>query len=181
MVYIWDQMTQTPSLTNPLLRTILPGTPPHFTALLHGILPVSWNNTSTFRAMATSTAPCISATFTITVITAPLRHNPDHRHIRYLTLAQSSASEFPCGHPFPTGFDSLVFRFDYTQLFFYSIWLTSNIFIFNPSNKIRITFQSGLGESHIGQGISEIFQHWNIGVFQILIIEIIFGENTLTK
>ena len=46
-----------------------------------------------------------------------------------------------------------------------SIWLTSNVFIFNLSHTIQIIFHSGLGYSYIDQGVSEIFQHWNRRIF----------------
>ena len=48
---------------------------------------------------------------------------------------------------------------------FYFIRLTSNKLFFDPSHTIRITFQSGLGECHIGQGVSKILQRWDRRIF----------------
>ena len=57
---------------------------------------------------------------------------------------------------FSTGFDSR---------FFYSIWLAFNAIVFNSSHIFRVPFQSGFRKSHIGQGVFEIIQHWNRGIF----------------
>ena len=40
-----------------------------------------------------------------------------------------------------------------------------NAFIFHSSHIIRVPPQLGFSESHIGQGMSKIIQHWNCGIF----------------
>ena len=58
-----------------------------------------------------------------------------------------------------TVFDLIWLRFfDWIQLMF-------NILIFNLSHIIRVPYQSGFREYHIGQSVFEIIQHWNRGIF----------------
>ena len=124
-------------------------------------------DTALLNAMSTSTstAPCISAAVTITAITAPQRQEPAQCRIRYSTIAPSSAFIVTCWQPFLAGFDSIVFDFIRLNCFFNSIRLTFNVFIFDLSNTIWLTFQSGFRELHIGKVVSRIFQHWNHGIY----------------
>ena len=57
------------------------------------------------------------------------------------------------------------FGLDLTLFFKDSIRLTYNESIFNLSHNIRVTSQSGFKESHLGQCVFEIIQHWNCGIF----------------
>ena len=123
--------------------------------------------TALSTSTAISTTPCISAAAMITASTAPLRQDIAHRHISYPTLSPSSASAVSLVTVFNLiwltifGLIRLNYGFNLIRLtcLFDSIRLTSNVFIFDPSHKILITPQSGFTESHIGQGVFEIFQH----------------------
>ena len=89
--------------------------------LLHS--PVTWNPART-RPYSTLRLHLRPHSVTITASTAPLRQDPAHICIRHPTQAPSTALSVPCWQPFPTGFDSPVFRFDLTQLFSDLIRLT---------------------------------------------------------
>ena len=67
------------------------------------------------------------------------------------------------------------------MLFSDSIRLMSNVFIFDLIHTIWIKFQSSLGESHIGQGVSKNSNTEIMEYLTILIIEIGFGENILSN
>ena len=169
-----DVLSTIPDNLNPSLASLsIQMTPPGtlFTALLHVILP---RHIPTLRYIYIYIyvyvySPDISFVVTITASTAPLRQEPSHCQIRYPTIARSYKSAVPCWQPFQL--DSTHLFFDLSRLncafylirlnlfIFNSIQLTSNIFIFNLIHTIRITFQSGFRESHIAQGVSEIFQH----------------------
>ena len=130
--------------------------------------------TSTAMSTAMSTSQRVSVAVTITVITAPLSQEPSHCHIRYRTLAPSSASTVMCWQPFLTGFDSLVFylirlncgfnlirlnyfsliRFDSRQMYLFSIWV--------KQFKSHSSPDSGI--PHF-PGCLQIFQHWSCGIF----------------
>ena len=56
------------------------------------------------------------------------------------------------------------FQLDLTQ-FFYLIWLTFTVFIFDLSKTIWVPPQLGFRESQILQGVLEIIQHRNLGIF----------------
>ena len=134
----------------------------------------SYPDTSLLYAAATSTTPCISAAVTITASTALLRQETAHFRIRYPMLSPTSAAVY-----LVTAFDlirlmifdliRLDWGFDLIRLtcgfeltrrtFFNLIRLTFNVFIFDPSHAILIKLQSYFRESHIGQGVFEIFQH----------------------
>ena len=73
---------------------------------------------------------------------------------------------------FSTGFDSHFPRFDSIQLMF-------NAIIFDLSHIISFTPQSVFRESHIGQGVLEIIQHWNRGIFHNSDRWTFFSKNTL--
>ena len=132
---------------------------------LHGILPVSW-------------------TRYIYIYVYGYVYGPVHlRRCRYFhhIHEHTAALQAPPSDPTPwsaslasecslvTGFDlNWLTIFDLIRLTCFppdSIWLTSNVFVFNLSHTIRITIQSGFREYHIGQGFFEIFQHWNHGIF----------------
>ena len=109
-------------------------------------------------------------------------HQALHRCVKRLPIV-ASGIQWYCRHWHPQLRASSRFRMDSTQLFFdlirlncgfglirlncffCSIRLTSNVFIFDLIHKILITYQSGFRESHIGQSVSEIFQHWNFWIF----------------
>ena len=131
---------------------------------------------------ATSKTPCISSAITINVSTALLRQESAHLHIRYPTLALSLASAVLLVTAFSlirlTVFVFIIFNWGFVWLysivvlvlldslvFFNSIQLTFNVFIFDPSHTIWITLQSGFREPHIWQGVFEIFQYWNREIF----------------
>ena len=125
----------------------------------------------------TSADPCISVATAITMSTPPrykpthmiLRRDPRHRHQYFsghffdlILLTIVDLIRFNCGFYLiilSCGFDLIRLNC------FYFIQPVSNVSIFNPCHTILITFQSVLGESHIGQFISKIFQHWNRGIF----------------
>ena len=146
-----------------------PGTP--FTSPLHGILPRH--------------GPTLFYGYVYIYV---YFYDPVHlrRHCNHRKHCTSASREFPPSHQvsdaspvidrsftghsfdsrFSIWFDSIVVSVWLDSLVFFDfIWLTSNVFIFSPSHIIRITPHSGFRESHIGQGVFEIFQHWNCGVF----------------
>ena len=63
--------------------------------------------------------------------------------------------------------------FDWIRISFFGlIWLTSYVFIFDSSHVIWVPLQSGFRESHIGQGVFKIIQHWNCEIFH-------YSENSI--
>ena len=123
--------------------------------------------TSTSTSTATSTTSCIAITFTITARTAQLCQYPAHHRISCPTLVLSSASAVSLVTVFNLirltifGLIRLNCGYNLTRLtcFFYSIRLSSNVFIFNTSHTNRITSQSGFRDFRIGQSVFGIFQH----------------------
>ena len=139
--------------------------------------PVTWNPARTRPSSAatsttTSTTLCITAVGTITASTSPLRQEPTHCHISYLTLVFSSASAVSLVTFFNLIWLTIFclirlncgFYLSRLTSFSDSIWLMCNVFVFGSRHTIWITSQSGLREYHIGQGVFKIFQHWNRGI-----------------
>ena len=81
---------------------------PIFTSPLYGILPVHGPTLHCGNFYVYIYGPGIFSDITNTTSTEPLRQEPAHRRIRYLTLVPSSALADLCWKPFPTGFNSLV-------------------------------------------------------------------------
>ena len=156
-------MNRTPSLANPPVPTMPPGT--RSTAPLHGILPVAciryvydYVYGYVYGLLHLHLrCDCYDHTSVLQVHPLPhliYLHEPCHWHQQFRWS------------PFSTRFNS---RFsiwlDSIGFFPGSIRLTTNTFIFNPNHIIRIPSQSGFREYHIGQGVFEIPQHWNCGIF----------------
>ena len=142
-------MVRTPSLANPPLRMMPPGTP--FSAPLHGILRVS--RTRYIYVYS----PGVSVAVTISTKT-PWCYNPAHFRILSSATSPVIGTVSFAGRRFLPG-STHGSRFDYIQLFFDSIQLTFNVFIFNSSHTIITSFQSGFRESHIGLSVFDIIQH----------------------
>ena len=180
MVYTRDQMNLTPSLSNITIQR----TSPRTASLepLHKILPGHGLDLCYAIYMSTSTVLeiflCHSCCEYSTAAT---------KSVRFLLLLPSLEFSIPWLPTLPSWIDSLfhtgfnspcptlfnsrfLIRFDlrflihFDSIFFYSIWITFNTFIFDLCQIIRVTFYSGLRESHIGQGVfkKSALKSWNI-------------------
>ena len=111
---------------------------------------------------------CVKSPHTVVSV---ILHQPCHRHQKFRwahfsTWFDSQFSVWLESIVFSIWLDSIGVSIWLDSLVFVdSIRLTSNVFIFDPSHIIRITLQSGFRESHIGQGVFEISQLWNRGIF----------------
>ena len=164
MVYIWYHTNQTPSLSNVTVWT----TSPWITLLV----PITWNPAQTRPGYTLRYVYiyciCITADVMIDASTPLLHQYPSHWRVRYLKQSLSLELVVLYCPPFPPWFKSLFmtqlnslfpswfdsqFLTGLDSVFFDEIQLTFNVFIFDLSHIIWVTFHSIFKDSLIFQGV----------------------------
>ena len=124
-------------------------------------------------------SPGISDSVTIATRTPLMRQDPEYWCDRYPTRELSLELAVLCWSWVPTWFNSPFLNWYYLSFptwsthsflldlnqFFYSIWLVFNEYIFDLACIVQVSLQSGFMDSHIGQGVFKIIQHWSRGIF----------------